>query len=87
MNISKVRNSASFVNYVKPVAILLEMEVEENLLLTASGDSGSVRFGASVNGAGNTVPGATNGGRWSSTPGATGSSGIKSVGSAGKYSF
>jgi hypothetical protein len=37
MNISKVSNSADFVNYVKPEVLLIEMEIEGSLLLTASG--------------------------------------------------
>jgi len=36
MNIAKVRNSAAFVNYVKPELEMVEMEVEGSLLLTAS---------------------------------------------------
>ena len=36
MNIAKVRNSAAFVNYVKPQLEMVEMEVEGSLLLTAS---------------------------------------------------
>jgi len=89
MNIPKVCNSAEFVNYVKPEVTMIEMEVEGSLLLTTSGGSGSVRFGGNVTGAGgNTLPGATNGGRWSSTPGTTvGNNGIQSVGNGGKHSF
>ena len=37
MNIPKVCNSADFVNYVKPEVAMIEMEIEGNLLLTASG--------------------------------------------------
>ena len=39
MNIAKVRNSADFVNYVKPGLEMVEMETE-NSLLTQSGGSG-----------------------------------------------
>jgi hypothetical protein len=89
MDIAKARNSASFVNYVKPGIEMLEMEIEGSLLLTASGDPGSVRFGGSVSGAGgNAVPGASNGGKWSSTTGtAAGGTGFQSVRSGGKHSF
>jgi hypothetical protein len=37
MNIEKVRNSAAFVNYVKPQLEMVDLEVENSLLLTASG--------------------------------------------------
>jgi len=37
MNIEKVRNSAAFVNYVKPELEMVDLEVENSLLLTASG--------------------------------------------------
>jgi len=37
MNISKVRNSAGFVNYIKPQLEMVELEVENNLLTTGSG--------------------------------------------------
>ena len=89
MNIQKACNSADFVNYAKPEVTMIELEVEGSLLLTASGDPGSVRFGGGVSGAGgNTLPGAANGGKWSSTTGATsGASGIQSVRSGGKYSL
>jgi len=36
MNITKVRNSAAIVNYVKPGMEMVEMETEGSLLLTAS---------------------------------------------------
>ena len=89
MNIAKVRNSAAIVNYTKPTLGLIELEAEGSLLLTASGDPGSVRFGGSVSGAGgNAVPGASNGGKWSSTTGtAAGGTGFQSVRPGGKHSF
>jgi hypothetical protein len=37
MNMLKVCNSTEFVNYVKPEVAMIEMEIEGNLLLTASG--------------------------------------------------
>ena len=80
MNISKVRNSASFVNYVKPEMEMVEMEVEESLLLTASGP-GDVRFGAGVSGA-NSIPGAGNSGKWSSS--GPGNSNLNQVPSGGR---
>ena len=36
MNITKVRNSAAIVNYVKPGMEMVEIEIEGSLLLTAS---------------------------------------------------
>ena len=88
MNIAKVRNSAAFVNYTKPTLGLIELEAEGSLLLTASGDPGSIRFGGSVSGAGNTAPGASNGGKWNSTTGtAVGGTGMQSVRSGGRHSF
>ena len=36
MNIAKVKNSADFVNYVKPRMEMVEIEIEGSLLLTAS---------------------------------------------------
>ena len=36
MNITKVRNSAAIVNYVKPELEMVEIEIEGSLLLTAS---------------------------------------------------
>jgi len=36
MNMLKVRNSASFVNYIKPELEMVDLEVEGSLLLTAS---------------------------------------------------
>ena len=36
MNIAKVKNSADFVNYVKPELEMVEIEAEGSLLLTAS---------------------------------------------------
>jgi hypothetical protein len=68
MNIAKVKNSADFVNYVKPGLEMIGLETEDSLLLTASG--GEVRFGAGVSGAGNAVPGAGSSGKWSSRPSA-----------------
>jgi hypothetical protein len=50
MNISKVCNSAEFVNYVKPELEVLELEIEGSLLLTASGGDDSVRFGTTQSG-------------------------------------
>jgi len=37
MNIEKVCNSAGFVNYIKPQLEMVDLEVENSLLLTASG--------------------------------------------------
>ena len=37
MNIEKVCISADFVNYVKPQLEMVDLEVENNLLMTASG--------------------------------------------------
>ena len=60
MNISKVRNSASFVNYVKPELEMLEFETEGSLLLTAS----PVRFGTNQSGGeSNTLKDARSSGR------------------------
>ena len=85
MNDQKV---CKVVTYVKPTLGLIELEVEGSLLLTASGDPGSVRFGGNVSGAGNTLPGAANGGTWNSTTGtASGGSGFQAVRSGGKHSF
>jgi len=86
MNDQKV---CKMVTYVKPTLGLIELEVEGSLLLTASGDPGSVRFGGNVSGAGgNSLPGASNGGKWSSTTGtASGGSGFQSVKSGGRHSF
>jgi hypothetical protein len=36
MNMLKTCNSAAFVNYVKPEVVMIEMEIEGSLLLTAS---------------------------------------------------
>jgi len=38
MNISKVRNSASIVNYVKPELEMVEMEVEGAILMFSTGN-------------------------------------------------
>jgi hypothetical protein len=85
MNDQKV---CKMVAYVKPILGLIELEVEGSLLLTASGDPGSIRFGGNVSGAGNTAPGASNGGKWNSTTGtAVGGSGMQSVKSGGRHSF
>jgi hypothetical protein len=80
MNIEKVRKSAAFVNYIKPEMEMVEMEVEESLLLTASGP-GDVRFGAGVSGA-NSIPGAGNSGKWSSSD--TGKNNLNEVSSGGR---
>ena len=89
MNIVKVVKTAINVNYEKPETEMVEMEAEGSLLLNASGDPGSVRFGGSVSGAGgNAVPAASNGGKWSSTTGtAAGGTGFQSVRPGGKHSF
>ena len=50
MNISKVRNSAEFVNYVKPELEMVEMETENSLLLTASIEPTSAKVGISTPG-------------------------------------
>ena len=42
MNIAKVKNSAAIVNYVKPGLEMVEMEVENSLLLTASNPGGPI---------------------------------------------
>ena len=39
MNIAKVKNSAAFVNYVKPGMEMVDLEIEGSLLLTASDPS------------------------------------------------
>jgi hypothetical protein len=49
MNITKVRNSAAIVNYVKPGLEMVEMETEGSLLV---GSGGEGRIGASSFGTG-----------------------------------
>ena len=44
MNIAKVKNSADFVNYVKPEMEMVEIEIEGSLLLTASVEKKSGTF-------------------------------------------
>jgi len=44
MNITKVRNSAAIVNYVKPGLEMVEIEMEGSLLLTASVEKKSDTF-------------------------------------------
>jgi len=87
MNDQKVCKMERNVNYAKPEVEMVELEIEGSLLLTASGDPGSVRFGGGVAGA-NSVPGVGNGGKWSSTTGASsGGSGFQSIRSGGYHSL
>jgi len=64
MNIAKVKNSADFVNYVKPGLEMVDLEIEGSLLLTASGPGDSVRFGTTQSGGeGNMLKDARSSGR------------------------
>jgi len=52
MNIAKVKNSADFVNYVKPELEMLEMEVEGAILMFSTGRPGGDNGGSNNEGGG-----------------------------------
>jgi hypothetical protein len=59
MNMLKVRNSAEFVNYVKPEVVMIEMEIESSLLVL-SGEGGAPGVGAGGDDNGSTIGGGGN---------------------------
>jgi len=63
MNIAKVKNSAAFVNYVKPELEMLEMEIEGAILSeSGNGNGNGLSFTGHLNGNGgpNRAPETTN---------------------------
>ena len=57
MNIAKVRNSAAFVNYVKPGVEFIEMEVEGAILMFSTGPGSGNNNGGDGSKPGETIGG------------------------------